>query len=118
VARRKVIAIVAAIGLTGALSLAPRSAYAAGPTQICYETAGVRASLVEPDASIDVLFDYAGAFEFTGQYNQNGNYGTVGNWADWWGQSTSGGYVLVGSTNYAASPITTQGWMVETYQCS
>ena len=113
---RRTIMMAATIGLTGTVALFPRSAHAAGPTQICYDSAAVYGT-VEPSSNTDVIFGYSGAFQFTGQYIQDGNHLSYAGFTDWWGQNSSSGYVLVGATNDSGAPVNTEGWMVETWQC-
>jgi hypothetical protein len=114
---KKTMAIVA-VALAGTISFAPSAAYAAGPTKICYSTVGVSEASVSPGASVSALLSWSGAFMFTGQYIQNGNYGYSSDWGDYWAQSETGDYILVGSVNYSTGPLATQGWMVDTWQCS
>lgn len=116
-ARRTVI-VAGAVALVGMVALTPCPAHAAGPTKICYDSAEIDQKTVDPDTAVIFTFPYSGAYMFTAQYIQNGNFGTFTELADWWGQDSSVGIVEVGSTNYAGAPITTSGWMVETWQCS
>lgn len=116
-ARRTVI-VAGAVALAGMVALIPCPARAAGPTQICYDSAEIDPTTVDPGTAVIFTFPYSGAYMFTAQYIQNGNAMTSTDFADWWGQDSSVGIVEVGSTNYGGAPITTQGWMVETWQCS
>lgn len=88
-----------AASLAAALVTAMSSgaAYAAGPTHICYLSAGVSENGVAPNNSINALFALGSSYLFTGQYGQNGNISFNGNWTAWIGYSTHSDYILVGA---------------------
>lgn len=113
---RKAITAAAVLGI-GTVALAPGSAHAGGPTDICNNSAGISQNVVGEQNSVNAAFAYNNDFVLTGLFIQNGNQSVSAYWVSWRTQIAGTNKVIVGARNDTSGPNTATGWMVETYVC-